>query len=85
MNEGGIFVSGLFIGCEERNQVKNDVNVRTFHYLVACGSDAYKIKSDNDYRGRLSFGDQVDFKVRLNAFNGNVYISGELWEDVENV
>ena len=83
MIDGGVFVSGLFIGAEEKNFVKNDVNVRSYHYLVSDGKDAYKIKSDHDYRDRLTFGDQVDFKVKLNAFNGNIYISGELWEDVE--
>lgn len=85
MNEGGIFVSGIFIGCEERNFVKNEKNVRTYHYLIAAGGDAYKVKSEHDYRSRLCFGDQVDFIVKMNAFNGSIYLSGELWEDVEKV
>lgn len=81
MNDSGIFISGIFISCEEKNVVRNDVNVKSYYYLVAAGNDPYKIKCDHDYRNKLKFGDQVDFRVKINTFNNNVYFSGELWED----
>lgn len=81
MNDGGCFISGIYCGCEEKHAERNGINVINYYYLLVVGTDSYKIRSEHDYRPTLKFGDAVDFKVRINAFNGQVYFSGDLWTD----
>lgn len=59
----------------ERNDRKSYV------YLVAIGSNAYRVTSDKDFSGNLAFGDLVVFRIRTRAFNNQVYYNGDLIDE----
>lgn len=80
MYEHGIFIVGIYIGSETRERETDGVKKLVHYNLVTIGTEPYRIRSDQDYSGRLKFGDEVQFKVRVNAFNGNAYYSGSLFE-----
>lgn len=73
----GQFLRGIYVGSDvyERNDKKNYV------YLIAIGSDAYRVTSDKDFSGSLAFGDLVCFRIRTRAFNNQVYYNGDLIDE----
>ena len=83
-NSEGVYVCGIFAGHEikeKKNYNDGTVSGIKHVYLIVIGANGYKITSENDYSDRIHFGDLVQFIVKLNAFNNNVYLSGDLVED----
>ena len=76
--EEGIVLTGIFISSETKVRRYDNGDKVSYIYLVAIGSDAFKVSSDYDYRSTISFGDRVSFKVRCRAFNNSIYYNGEL-------
>ena len=78
--ENGIIITGIFCGSKGIKKRNFETNVETnkYQYVLVDGVDTYRITSDYDYSGSLAFGDQVSFKVSVNAFNGNIYYKGDL-------
>ena len=76
MNDCGIFVVGYFAGSEMR--IRDEKTY--FYYLLTVGANAYRIRSEHDYRDALKFGDEVAFLVTINAYRDNFYLSGNLYE-----
>lgn len=71
--DNGIFIRGIYCGGVE--QVK-DGKV-SYQYLVTDGGAvSYRVKCDENLLGKVAFGDLIEFKVRVNAFNGSVYFNG---------
>ena len=77
----GLFINGIFVGADENIRVYDQKERLSYIYLVAVGSNAYKINSDHDYRDRLAFGDVVTFAIRTRAFNNQVYYNGDLVDE----
>jgi acyl-CoA thioesterase FadM len=76
MNDVGIFVVGYFAGSEVR--IRDGKT--SYYYLISIGATPYRVRSENDYRPDLKFGDEVAFRVTINAFNNSFYLSGDLYE-----
>ena len=77
----GLFINGVFVGADENIRIYDQKERLSYSYLVTVGSNAYKINSDHDYRGRLAFGDVVTFAIRTRAFNNQVYYNGDLVDE----
>lgn len=69
----GFFIHGVFISSQTRPD-------GTTYLLLACGTDAYRIKiSDVDAELLRSFsiGDIVTIGIRPIVYNGKLYLSGD--------
>ena len=69
----GFFIRGLFISFETRPD-------GSICMLVACGTDAYRIKLGNvdpRFFSGLSIGDAVTVGIRPVVYNGKLYLSGD--------
>ena len=69
----GFFIDGKFISFESRPD--GDINI-----LIACGTDAYRIKFihvDSSLFSGFSIGDHVTVRIRPVVYNGKLYLSGD--------
>lgn len=69
----GFFIHGAFISCETRPDGST-------YILVACGTDAYRIKLcnvDSAFFSGFSIGDLVTVGIRPIVYNGKLYLSGD--------
>lgn len=69
----GFFIHGVFISSESRPDGST-------YMLVACGTDAYRIKLgnvDSDFFRGFSIGDLVTVGIRPVVYNGKLYLSGD--------
>lgn len=69
----GFFIHGIFISFETRPD-------GTAYILVACGTDAYRIKLgnvDSAFFSSFSIGDLVTIGIRPVVYNGKLYLSGD--------
>ena len=75
----GLFLRGTFVGSERRERIDNNGHIQVRHqYLITVGARPYKVTSEEDYTGRLMFGDAVTFSIRTNVYNNVLYLSGDL-------
>lgn len=68
----GFFIHGVFISSETRPD-------GTTYLLLACGTDAYRIKIgevDAEFLRSFSIGDLVTVGIRPVVYNGKLYLSG---------
>ena len=75
----GLFLRGTFVGSERRERINDngELHVR-YQYLITVGARPYRVTSEEDYTGRLMFGDAVLFSIRTNVYNNVLYLSGDL-------
>lgn len=69
----GFFIHGVFISYESRPDGST-------YILVACGTDAYRIKLGNvdpAFFSSFSIGDHVTVGIRPVVYNGKLYLSGD--------
>lgn len=69
----GFFIHGVFISSEIRPDGST-------YMLVACGTDAYRIKLgnvDSAFFSSFSIGDYVTVGIRPVVYNGKLYLSGD--------
>lgn len=68
----GFFIHGIFISAETRPD-------GTTYILLACGTDAYRIKVgevDAEFIRSFSIGDLLTVGIRPVVYNGKLYLSG---------
>lgn len=69
----GFFIRGMFISFESRPDGST-------YMLVACGTQAYRIKLcsvDSSFFSGFSIGDLVTVGIRPIVYNGKLYLSGD--------
>ena len=73
----GMILEGIFAGGTP-NYTKEGKENGFVYLLVDGGSNSWRIQSDDNILGKVSFGDVVKFSIRVRVWNNAVYFHGDV-------
>ena len=73
----GLILEGIFAGGTPHYTKEGKENGFVY-LLVDGGSNSWRVQSDDNILGKVSFGDVVKFSVRVRSWNGTVYFHGDV-------